>query len=233
MLVELNHVDICVAGRQLLSDVCFHADEGEFVYLTGPVGAGKSSLLKVLYGELPLQSDGEAHILDFDLRQLKRKHIPLLRKSLGIVFQDFRLLTNRTVMENLDFVLRATGWRKKSLREERAAAVLEEVGMSDKADLYPHQLSGGEQQRVAIARALLNMPRVILADEPTGNLDSDNGQKIVALLRQACERGTTVIMVTHNYNLLQRFPGIVYHCEDGRLRELTDECNAPISLEQE
>ena len=136
-------------------------------------------------------------------------------------------------MENLDFVLRATGWRKKSLREERAAAVLEEVGLQDKADLYPHQLSGGEQQRVAIARALLNMPRVILADEPTGNLDSDNGQKIVALLRQACERGTTVIMVTHNYNLLQRFPGIVYHCEDGCLRELTDECNAPISLEQE
>lgn len=158
MLVELNHIDINIAGSQLLSDVCFHASEGEFVYLTGPVGAGKSSLLKVLYGELPLPEGGEARILDFDLYQLKRKHVPLLRKNLGIVFQDFRLLSDRSVMGNLDFVLRATGWRKKNLREQRIAEVLEEVGLSDKADLYPHQLSGGEQQRVAVARALLNTP---------------------------------------------------------------------------
>lgn len=232
MLVELNHIDINIAGSQLLSDVCFHASEGEFVYLTGPVGAGKSSLLKVLYGELPLPEGGEARILDFDLYQLKRKHVPLLRKNLGIVFQDFRLLSDRSVMGNLDFVLRATGWRKKNLREQRIAEVLEEVGLSDKADLYPHQLSGGEQQRVAVARALLNTPRVILADEPTGNLDSENGMKIVSLLRSACERGTAVIMVTHNLNILQRYPGIVYHCEGGRLQEITNECNAPITVDR-
>lgn len=232
MLVELNHVDINIAGRQLLSDVCFHASEGEFVYLTGPVGAGKSSLLKVLYGELPLPEGGGARILDFDLYQLKRKHVPLLRKKLGIVFQDFRLLSDRSVMGNLDFVLRATGWRKKELREQRITEVLEEVGLSDKIDLYPHQLSGGEQQRVAVARALLNIPRVILADEPTGNLDSENGMKIVSLLRSACERGAAVIMVTHNLNILQRYPGIVYHCEGGRLQEITNECNAPITVDR-
>ncbi len=232
MLVELNHVDINIAGRQLLSDVCFHASEGEFVYLTGPVGAGKSSLLKVLYGELPVPEGGEARILDFDLYQLKRKHVPLLRKKLGIVFQDFRLLSDRSVMGNLDFVLRATGWRKKELREQRITEVLEEVGLSDKIDLYPHQLSGGEQQRVAVARALLNTPRVILADEPTGNLDSENGMKIVSLLRSACERGAAVIMVTHNLNILQRYPGIVYHCEGGRLQEITNECNAPITVDR-
>ena len=232
MLVELNHVDINIAGRQLLSDVCFHASEGEFVYLTGPVGAGKSSLLKVLYGELPLPEGGGARILDFDLYQLKRKHVPLLRKKLGIVFQDFRLLSDRSVMGNLDFVLRATGWRKKELREQRITEVLEEVGLSDKIDLYPHQLSGGEQQRVAVARALLNTPRVILADEPTGNLDSENGMKIVSLLRSACERGAAVIMVTHNLNILQRYPGIVYHCEGGRLQEITNECNAPITVDR-
>lgn len=232
MLVELNHMDINIAGRQLLSDVCFHASEGEFVYLTGPVGAGKSSLLKVLYGELPVPEGGEARILDFDLYQLKRKHVPLLRKKLGIVFQDFRLLSDRSVMGNLDFVLRATGWRKKELREQRITEVLEEVGLSDKIDLYPHQLSGGEQQRVAVARALLNTPCVILADEPTGNLDSENGMKIVSLLRSACERGAAVIMVTHNLNILQRYPGIVYHCEGGRLQEITNECNAPITVDR-
>ena len=232
MLIELNHVNVSIADKHLLNDVCFHVDEGEFVYLTGHVGSGKSSLLKTLYGELPVGASGEAHILGYDLHQLKRKHIPALRKHLGIVFQDFQLLSDRTISANLDFVLRATGWRKKQFRQQRINEVLEEVGLTDKMESYPHQLSGGEQQRIAIARALLNTPKIILADEPTGNLDRDTSSKIIELLKRVCERGTAVVMITHNLNLLQQYPGIVYRCENGCIAEITKEYNTPITLDQ-
>lgn len=220
MLIDLKDIAVGVAGRTLLEHVTFHASEGELIYLTGRVGAGKSTLLKVLYGEIPpMGEDGEARVLDYDLHALRRKHIPALRKQLGIVFQDFQLLSDRTVFENLDFVLRATGWKKKDVRRERIREVLEEVGLEDKADCYPHQLSGGEQQRISIARAMLNKPKIILADEPTGNLDRDNSVRVLTLLRNACERGAAVVVVTHNLDLLRQFPGVVYRCEDGAVTE--------------
>ena len=230
MLIELNQVAIAVAEKTLLEDVTLHVSEGEFVYLIGHVGSGKSSLLKTLYGELPVQGLGEAKILDFDLYQLKRKHLPNLRKQLGIIFQDFQLMSDRTVYDNIDFVLRATGWKKKALRQQRIMEVLSEVELTDKAQSVPHQLSGGEQHRISIARALINKPQIILADEPTGNLDSENGAKIVSLLRRVCERGTAVVMVTHNLNVLTQFPGIIYKCENGHVSEVTTEFNTPINM---
>lgn len=214
----------------MLENIEFHVDENEFVYIIGKVGSGKSSLLKTLYGELPLDS-GTAEILGFNLRKLKRKHIPELRKQLGIIFQDFQLLADHTVRENLDFVLRATGWKRKAERRQRIDEVLNLVELPEKIDKYPHELSGGEQQRISIARALLNTPRIILADEPTGNLDQETGKKIVAILKQVCEQGTAVIMITHNLNLLQQFPGIVYRCEDKQMCEVTNEYNVPIEIE--
>lgn len=214
----------------MLENIEFHVDENEFVYIIGKVGSGKSSLLKTLYGELPLDS-GTAEILGFNLRKLKRKHIPELRKQLGIIFQDFQLLADHTVRENLDFVLRATGWKRKVERRQRIDEVLNLVELPEKIDKYPHELSGGEQQRISIARALLNTPRIILADEPTGNLDQETGKKIVAILKQVCEQGTAVIMITHNLNLLQQFPGIVYRCEDKQMCEVTNEYNVPIEIE--
>lgn len=214
----------------MLENIEFHVDENEFVYIIGKVGSGKSSLLKTLYGELPLNS-GTAEILGFNLRKLKRKHIPELRKQLGIIFQDFQLLADYTVRENLDFVLRATGWKRKAERRQRIDEVLNLVELPEKIDKYPHELSGGEQQRISIARALLNTPRIILADEPTGNLDQETGKKIVSILKQVCEQGTAVIMITHNLNLLQQFPGIVYRCEDKQMCEVTNEYNVPIEIE--
>ena len=178
--------------------------------------AGKSSLLKTFYAELGIQS-GDATVLDYDMRKLKRKHIPALRRKLGIVFQDFQLLIDRTVTENLDFVLRATGWKDKQARKNRIEEVLEMVGMSTKGYKMPHQLSGGEQQRIVIARAILNDPKIILADEPTGNLDAETGRHIVELLRDISSRGTAVVMTTHNLQLLHEYPGIVYQCQDHRV----------------
>lgn len=230
MLIELKEVCIDIEDKTVVDGIRFHADEGEFVYLIGKVGAGKSSLLKLLYGELPLKS-GEARILDFDLARLKRKHLPLLRRHLGIIFQDFQLLRDRTVEKNLDFLLRATGWKKKAARRQRIGEVLELVGLPDKLGSFPHELSGGEQQRISIARALLNHPRVILADEPTGNLDQDTGNRIVEILKSVSEKGTAVVMVTHNLNLLQKYPGIVYRMEEGRMEEVSNEYNTPMELE--
>lgn len=219
MLINLKNIDIAVAGNTLLENIDFHVDEGEFVYLIGRVGSGKSSLLKTVYGELPTTGEGEAEVLGHDLHNISRKQTQALRRELGIVFQDFQLLHDRSVEANLDFVLRATGWKKKAKRQERIGQVLEQVGMDDRAEAFPHQLSGGEQQRVAIARALLNNPRIILADEPTGNLDKETSENIVRLLRSICEKGTAVVMITHNLELLRLFPGIVYKCIDRRLEE--------------
>ena len=230
MLIQLKDTNICQKDKTVLENIEFHVDENEFVYIIGKVGSGKSSLLKTLYGELPLAS-GSGEILGFDLRKLKRKHIPDLRKQLGIIFQDFQLLADHTVRENLDFVLRATGWKRKAERSQRIDEVLNLVELPEKIDKYPHELSGGEQQRIPIARALLTTPRIILADEPTGNLDQETGKKIVSILKQICEQGTSVIMITHNLNLLQQFPGIVYRCEDKQMSEVTSEYNVPIEIE--
>ncbi len=230
MLIEIHHADVAVADKVVLSDIEFRISEGEFVYLVGKVGSGKSSFLKTLYGELPVAGRGEATVIDMNLYKLRQRQIPLLRRRLGIVFQDFQLLSDRTVASNIDFVLKSTGWRKKSLREQRIRDVLEEVGLSDKANAFPHQLSGGEQQRISLARAIVNHPQVVLADEPTGNLDSDNSARIMGILKNACEKGTAVVMVTHNLNLIQQYPGIVYRCEDGHVVEATEEYNAPIDM---
>lgn len=219
MLVEYKGVTIFQEDKCILKDVDFHADEGEFIYITGKVGSGKSSLLKTIYCELDIEEAETATALDRDLLSLKRKHIPQLRKSMGIIFQDFQLLHDRTVYQNLRFVLRATGWKKKGEIDERIDEVLSAVGMADFKDKMPHQLSGGEQQRIAIARALLNKPQIIIADEPTGNLDIETASNIIQLLKSISQKGTAVIMSTHNLNLIEQYPGIVYSCIDGTLKE--------------
>lgn len=227
MLIEYKNVSIYQADKCILKDVNFHVDEGEFTYLIGKVGSGKSSLLKTLYCELDLV-EGEtekAEILGRDLTTIRRKDIPALRKELGIIFQDFQLLHDRSVHKNFEFVLKATGWKDKKARNERISEVLEEVGMSEKADKMPHELSGGEQQRIAIARALLNNPKLIIADEPTGNLDPETASHIVSLLKAITKQGTTVVMSTHNIPMLDKFPGIVYRCKDGSLHDVTNEYN--------
>ncbi len=217
MLIEYKNVAIHNDENLILENVDFRLDAGEFVYVIGKVGSGKSSFLKTIYGELPV-SDGEAAVFEYNLRKLKRKHIPMLRRRMGIVFQDFQLLSDRTVERNLDFVLRSTGWKSKQERRQRIDEVLEIVELQDKKEKFPYELSGGEQQRVAIARALLNKPEIILADEPTGNLDAESCSRIMAMLRQICEGGTAVIMITHNLSMLEDCPGTVYVCKDGRMR---------------
>ena len=227
--VTINQQEVCI-----LDGIDFHLDAGEFVYLIGKVGSGKTSLLKTFYAELEVQ-EGEATVLGYNMRTIKRKHIPALRRKLGIVFQDFQLLIDRTVTENLDFVLRATGWRDKQARVNRITEVLELVGMSTKGYKLPHQLSGGEQQRIVIARAILNNPQIILADEPTGNLDTETGKHIVELLRDISSRGTAVVMTTHNQQLLRDYPGIVYRCENPRIEDITREYNIinPLNSEEQ
>ena len=228
MLIDLNDVALCHGDNTVLSHVNFQVDRGDFVYIVGKVGSGKSTLLKSLYGEVPVKQ-GQARILDYDLRKLKNKHIPPLRRKLGIVFQNFELLHDHTVRQNLDFVLRATGWKKK-LRPARMEEVMELVGLADKMDHYPHELSGGEQQRVCIARALLNHPEIILADEPIGNLDTETSRQIMQLLLDIREKGTAVVMVTHNLHLLSEFPGIVYRLQDGEIQLVTEEYNQAMEL---
>lgn len=221
MLINLKGVELCQNGKAVLTGVDFHASDNDFIYIVGRVGSGKSSLLKSLYAELAI-NEGEAEILGYDLRTIKLKQVPQLRRQLGIVFQDFQLLRDRTVRQNLDFVLRATGWKKRE-RPARIDEVLQLVGLADKADSFPHELSGGEQQRICIARALLNRPKIILADEPIGNLDPETSRDIMGILQSVREQGAAVVMVTHNISLLSTFPGIVYRCEDGQLREVTQE----------
>ena len=208
-------------GDTVLRGINFHVGEGEFVYIIGRVGSGKSSLLKSIYSEMYIDEADQATVLDQDLLKLKRNHIPALRKQMGIVFQDFQLLSDRSVYQNLRFVLKATGWRKKSDINRRIDEVLQAVGMSEMKDRMPHELSGGEQQRVAIARAILNSPKMIVADEPTGNLDPETADSIIQLLRSISQQGTAVIMSTHNIPLLDRYPGIVYRCANGLLEEVT------------
>ena len=217
MILNYKDIDIYQDEHLVLSKVNFCVEEGEMVYLTGPVGSGKSSLLKSIYGELPIEG-GKAEVLGFNMNRFKTKHQPALRKQMGIVFQDFQLLRDRTVHRNLDFVLRSTGWKKKADREKRIVEVLEMVKLSDKKDKFIYELSGGEQQRIGIARAILNNPKVILADEPTGNLDAENGELILALLDEIRrQNNTAIILSTHNMQWPEYFPGTVYRCEDAKL----------------
>lgn len=226
MLIDYKKVNIYQKdGILVLQDVDFHVNEGEFIYIIGRVGAGKSTLLKSLYFELDVNEAENAFVLNHDLRGLKRKYVPALRRQMGIIFQDFQLLSDRTVHDNLAFVLKATGWKKKADIEERIADVLEDVEMEAYAKRYPHELSGGEQQRIAIARAILNKPKIIIADEPTGNLDPETAANILQLLRKITDTGTAVVMTTHNIPLLSQYPGIVYRCIDQRLEEITDDYN--------
>ena len=226
MLIEYKNAKICQTdGKVILADVNFNAGEGEFIYLIGRVGTGKSSLLKTMYFELDLDEAEKAVVLNHNIKSLKRKHVPALRRQMGIIFQDFQLLADRTVRRNLEFVLKATGWKKKDEIEARVKEVLAEVGMEEKIDQMPHELSGGEQQRVAIARAILNKPKVIIADEPTGNLDPETAEKIIQLLRNISQTGTSVVMSTHNLPMLEKYPGIVYRCAEGHLEEVTGDYN--------
>ena len=218
-LVRLEHVEIAMDGEVILRDANFTLRAGEFVYLIGRVGSGKSSFLRALYAELPVET-GEATIMGYDLRGITLRDTAALRRRLGIVFQDFQLLTDRTVRLNLEFILRATGWKNPDDIDRRIAETLTRTGIPDKAERMIHELSGGEQQRVAIARALLNTPAIILADEPTGNLDPETGRHIVSLLHDICRSGTAVVMTTHNYDLVRRFPARVVRCEGGRLSPL-------------
>ena len=226
MLIEYNNVNIHQTdGEPILTNVNFTVTEGEFIYLIGRVGTGKSSLLKTMYFELDVFEAEKAIVLNHDITSLKRKHIPALRRLMGIIFQDFQLLADRTIRRNLAFVLKATGWKKKDEIEARIIEVLAEVGMEDKIDKMPHELSGGEQQRIAIARAILNKPKIIIADEPTGNLDPETAEDIIRLLREISQTGTSVVMSTHNLPLLDKYPGIVYRCADGNLEEVTNDYN--------
>jgi len=221
LLIKYVGVDIYQQELLVLKNVQFEVHSGEFIYLLGKVGSGKSSLLKSFYHELPILS-GVAGVLNYDLLAIKPGEIPYLRRKIGIVFQDFQLLTDRTVTDNLEFVLKATGWEDKQSIDEQIEAVLFQVGMSKKGYKMPHQLSGGEQQRIVIARALLNSPEIILADEPTGNLDPETGKELVELLYNIRLSGTTVIMATHNMSWISKFPGRILHCEDDKLVEVNN-----------
>ena len=213
-IIEIKNAAIFQRENLVLSNVNLTLHRGEFIYLIGRTGSGKSSLLKTLYGELPAR-DGIVRVAGYDLTQLKRKDIPYLRRKIGIVFQDFQLLFDRSVEKNLEFVLGATGWTEKAEISRRIDEVLAKVGLSDKRKSMPHQMSGGEQQGVAIARALLNEPDVILADEPTGNLDPDTTLEVMKLLRNISENGTAVLMATHNYTLMQKYPSRIANCKNG------------------
>ena len=221
ILLQLANIEIRREENRVLHEASFTLRSGEFVYVIGKVGSGKSSLLKSRYCEIPIQA-GEAQLLEYDLRKIKRKHIPFLRRKLGIVFQDFQLLTDRSVSKNLEFVLKATGWKKQAEIRARIEEVLRQVGMPDKGYKMPHELSGGEQQRIAIARALLNHPRLILADEPTGNLDPETSGQIVQLLHDICQQGTAVIMTTHNYTLVHNYPARIVKCENAGLSDVRE-----------
>jgi len=215
-IIHLEGIQIFQSGRSVLADVELKINPGEFVYIIGKTGSGKSSLLKLIYADIPVK-EGLATALGYNLEKIKTSETPFLRRKLGIVFQDFQLLSDRTIEANLSFVLKATGWKDKNKINQRILEVLGEVGLISKLKAMPHQLSGGEQQKIAIARALLNNPEVILADEPTGNLDPETTNGIMKILLQINKTGTTVLMATHNYNIIHKFPGKVIICEGGKV----------------
>ena len=221
-IIEFTNCTIWQQDHLVLSDVNFKVDKGEFVYLVGKVGSGKSSLIKTINAQIPLK-EGEAVVAGFNLAVIRNREVPLLRRKLGIVFQDFQLLTDRPVYDNLEFVLKATGWKNKKDIDIRIAEVLEKVGLGLKGYKMPHQLSGGEQQRVVIGRALLNDPDIILADEPTGNLDPETSEGIIRLLKDISKNGRAVVVATHNYTLLKKFSARTIKCEDGRLKEIKED----------
>ncbi|WP_430412205.1 cell division ATP-binding protein FtsE [Kordia sp.] len=218
-ILNLRNVSIFQRENLILSDIDLTINKGDFVYLIGKTGSGKSSFIKTLYGDLPL-TEGEGSIVDFDLKSLKEKEIPFLRRKLGIVFQDFQLLNDRTVSANLLFVLKATGWKDKDKMEAKIDEVLGKVGMKTKNFKYPHQLSGGEQQRIAIARALLNDPELIIADEPTGNLDPQTSMEVMQVLQEINKNGRTILMATHDYAMILKYPSKTLKCDGGKVFEV-------------
>ena len=218
-LVQFKNVTINQNKQTILSDVNFEVEPGEFIFLIGKTGTGKSSLIKTLYADLPLKI-GTARVLDFDLGKIKQKQIPFLRRKLGVVFQDFKLLNDRSIFENLSFVLKATGWKNKTEIKNRIEEVLSSLGVDGISQKYAFELSGGEQQRVAIARALLNSPELIIADEPTGNLDPQTSLEIMEVFRGLHQKGMTIIMATHDYNMIVKFPGKIFRCDDGKIYEV-------------
>ncbi|MFZ4101788.1 MAG: cell division ATP-binding protein FtsE [Sphingobacterium thalpophilum] len=217
-VIKLEGIDVYQQKHLVLSNVNLHINPGEFVFLIGQTGSGKSSLLKIIYGDLHI-SNGNGLVAGFDLKKLSQKEVPYLRRKLGIVFQDFQLLTDRSIEQNLEFVMKATGWKDQKLISERILDVLEKVGLRSKIKKMPHELSGGEQQRVVIARALLNDPELILADEPTGNLDPETSEEIVTLLKQISQSGTAVLMASHDYHIIRTFPSRIIKCEAGLVHE--------------
>src|SRR6201986_2641106 len=217
-VIQLNTVSISQSTGVVITNLSLNVNKGEFVYLLGKTGSGKSSVLKCLYAEVGVKS-GTAVVAGHELSKITSKEIPFLRRKLGIVFQDFQLLTDRSIYENLRFVMRATGWTDKKLIADKALDVLEKVGLRSKLKKMPHELSGGEQQRVVIARALLNDPEIILADEPTGNLDPETSEKIVLLLKQISQSGTAVLIATHDYHIIRTFPSRIIKCENGKVLE--------------
>lgn len=218
-LLSLSNASIYQGDNLVLSDISINIEKGEFVYLIGKTGSGKSSFMKTLYGDLPLL-EGEGNIAGFDLAKLRQRDIPFLRRKLGVVFQDFKLLNDRTVYKNLDFVLKATGWKNKAEKEAKIHEVLDKVAMKTKAFKYPYQLSGGEQQRIAIARALLNDPELILADEPTGNLDPQTSVEVMEVLREINKNGNTILMATHDYALILKYPSKTLKCDENQIFEV-------------
>jgi cell division transport system ATP-binding protein len=228
-IIEFTNCIIWQQDHLVLQDVNFRVDKGEFVYLVGKVGSGKSSLIKTINAQIPLK-DGEAVVAGYNLSRIKTREIPLLRRKLGIVFQDFQLLIDRSVSDNLEFVLKATGWKNKKEIEFRIGQVLTKVGLEHKGYKLPHQLSGGEQQRVVIGRALLNDPDIVLADEPTGNLDPETSEGIIRLLKDISRTGRAVVVATHNYPLIKKFQARTIKCEDGRLTEVRGEGEEEIEL---
>lgn len=216
-IITYKHVDIYQSSGLILKDVTFEINKGEFIYLIGKTGSGKSSLLKTMYADVPV-TNGEANVCGFDMTKIKNRDIPLLRRKLGIVFQDFHLLSDRNVAQNLEFVLRATGWEDKGSINNRIEEVMTEVGVQGKGAKMVYQLSGGEQQRLVIARALMNNPPVIIADEPTGNLDPETAGEIMTLLiRINREHDTAILMATHNYQIIERYPAKIFNCQNGQI----------------
>jgi cell division transport system ATP-binding protein len=222
VIIELKDCHIWQQENLVLSNINFSVGKGEFLYLVGKVGSGKTSVIKTLNAQIPLKN-GTGIVAGFNLSKLKKKDIPLLRRKLGIVFQDFQLLTDRSVHANLEFVLKATGWKNKADIDSRIAEVLEKVGLDTKGYKMPHQLSGGEQQRVVIGRALLNDPEIILADEPTGNLDPETSEGIIKLLKDISSTGRAVIIATHNYTILKKFPARTVRCDENKLIEVKND----------